>query len=83
MLEKSIIAISLMLVLIAIVIMIKVKPSKDKKNDISNLITLAIMLLCSIIAYVYQLSNIAGGFTVLSITSVLFIIFCIPKKEGK
>jgi uncharacterized membrane protein len=84
MLEQSLIGVSLILILIAIVVMIKVKPPKDKKNEINNLLTLAIMLLCSIIAYTYQLSNIAGSIISLSITFVLFIIICSPnRKEGK
>ena len=84
MLEQSLVGVSLILILIAIMVMIKVKPPKDKKNEINNLFTLAIMLMCSIIAYTYQLNNIAGSITSCLVTFILFTIICSPsKKEGK
>ena len=84
MLEQSLIGTSLILIFIAIIVMIKVKQPKDKKNEISNLFTLAIMLMCTIIAYIYQLNNLAGGMVSCIITFILFITICSPsKKEGK
>lgn len=84
MIEQSLVGVSLILILIAIMVMIKVKPTKDKKNEISNLFTLAIMLMCTIIAYIYQLDNLAGGMTSWLVTFILFIIICSPnKREGK
>ena len=84
MLEQSLVGVSLILILIAIIVMIKVKPPKDKKNEIGNLFTLAIMLMCTIIAYIYQLNNLVGGITSCLVTFILFTIICSPsKKEGK